>query len=198
MDIRQLLDPLLLRPNIEVVVSRLPHKLLHPRLREPLFQSLHSDRQQSRLRLTHQQMDVSRHHHIPKDMHRIKYTSPLQQLDEAIPSLGRLKNPAMPKTTDRNVMEIAGLLIALKTCWHCEECSRGEERCRASAQYPTLPRKRRASRMGHPGLRQRLGDCVFAKPQCLESESESKTQPNYVQDFQDGRETCRINCPSQF
>jgi hypothetical protein len=142
MDIRQLLDPLLLRPNIEVVVSRLPHKFLHPRLREPLFQSLHSDRQQSRPRLTHQQMDVSRHHHIPKDMHRIKYTSPLQQLDEAIPSLGRLKNPAMPKTTDRNVMEIAGLLIALKTCWHCEECSRGEERCRASARPRDTPRCR--------------------------------------------------------
>jgi len=135
MDVHHLLHPLFLRPYIEVVIPRLPHILLGPRLRKPLFQNLHSHRKLPTLRLSHEHMHMGRHHNIPKHIHRIQLTSPLQQRHKDIPRLRRSKNRSMTNATKRNVMKVATLLEPPQTRRHSGECTRRQ----ASLQCPQPP-----------------------------------------------------------
>ncbi len=79
MDVSQLFDSLVLRPNVEIIEARLPdgHRFArrslcrmalpapwHRSLRESLFHTLHRGRRRSYLRLAHEQVKVLRHDHV--------------------------------------------------------------------------------------------------------------------------------------
>ena len=83
MDVSQLLDPLSLRPDVEVVVAGLPKRttLNFAQLpRNILLQHLHRDRQLRPLRLRDQQVNMLGHDHVSRNVKPVPLARPLQRL----------------------------------------------------------------------------------------------------------------------
>jgi hypothetical protein len=99
MNVAQLLDPLGLGPDIEIVISSLPER---PTLRLPqlagniLLQHLQRERELRPLRFGDQQMNVLRHNHISGDVEPVPQPRTLESSFEDVASRRRTQTWRTP------------------------------------------------------------------------------------------------------
>ena len=134
MHIPQLLYPLLLRANVEVIKPLLPGPLRrdckqlalvlfpsqaiqHPPRKSDL-QRLHHLRQRLLVRLAHQQVKVLRHHDISEDDESIPLPHRLQHLQKQIASPPRSQPGPSPVTTAGYEVQVLPAIMPLQTLGH--------------------------------------------------------------------------------
>ena len=157
MHVIQLLNPLLPAPYIEIVEPPLPKTAMHRGVlpqtqlsrrrlpanpppqppRHQLLQHLHHHRRIRLLRLTDQQMNVLRHHHIPDDYEPIASPHFIKNDQKSIPRPHRPQKRQPPITTERNEMQLRSPIAPLKILRH---------RSKSTPSHPSQIQQR----MGHP------------------------------------------------
>ncbi len=130
MHVVQLLDPLVLGPNIEVIKPLLPDvlwdsvqqrglrriastlRLYHDASRESKLKRLHYDRGVPLLRFTDQKMNVLGHDHITDNDELVALAHPLQHGQEHIATARRGEKRLSPITAAGDEMQVSGSIVA--------------------------------------------------------------------------------------
>ena len=162
--VTQLLDPLGLAPDIEVVISRLPQQTALGRAQAPryiLLEHLQRDGKLGALRLAHQQMNVFGHNHVSRDVKSIPLPRLLESFFEEVAGVRRTKKRSASIAAKRHKVQTACFLKALETPRHvcivtpdlgCEDQSpqNSSSFFRNRESQGPRPVAESATRAGHP------------------------------------------------
>lgn len=122
-DVAQLFDSLLVGPDVEVVIARGPERRATPIAkfsRDDLLQHLEGGCKPPAFGLTHQQVDMFGHDHVPADEESIPLAHPLQCTLKGMSSL-RLRQQRFPLiTTEGDEMQVAVFLISREPTRHAD------------------------------------------------------------------------------
>jgi len=114
-DVSQFLDKLLLRPNVEVVIPRLPKVFapLDQPSRNRLLQSLYRHSERASFRLANQQMNMLRHDDISADIKTVALTNSFESMLDHDLGLGRGQEWQTVVAAEGYEVQMMSLLIAL-------------------------------------------------------------------------------------
>ena len=127
MKVAQLLRPLLLREDVEVVVAGLPERgggfSASQAARDQLFQHLDGGAEMVCARLTYQQMDVFGHDDVAEDVESVPAPDLFQGAFEDSPWWIGIEESQAAVTTEGDEMIATELVVALETSGHGESVS---------------------------------------------------------------------------
>src|SRR5579864_7303128 len=121
MQISQFFQPLVLAPNVEIVISGLPERrlgLLAQLLRHALLEHLQGGPESAPLRFADEKVNVLGHYDVPHDVETVPAPCLFQGADHCIPRTGSVKQRSPMVTTERDEVEITCLLVSFQTPGH--------------------------------------------------------------------------------
>ena len=119
MQVPELLHPLLLTVNVEVVIARLPERTFVPPHGHRQLQRLYRPRQETIARFAHQKMHVFRHHHITRYDEVMPLPHSFQRRLEQVAGVRRRQKRQPTITTEGQKMKVSGLLVSNQSTGHC-------------------------------------------------------------------------------